>query len=82
VRAWAGSAKAGRCGYCRQAVMWLTSDAGKQLPFELGFAVRETVTDPRNGGRYLVLNKTDRHRCRSGSVRGQKANTRSHRRRS
>jgi hypothetical protein len=63
VRAWAGSVRAGRCRYCHKAVMWLTTDAGKDVPFDLGFTVRETVRHPKSRARFLVLDRDDRHDC-------------------
>jgi len=43
------------------------------MAFDLGFTVRELVTDPRNGLKLLVLDKADRHVCK-------RANKRSHER--
>jgi hypothetical protein len=76
VRAWAGSARAGRCKWCRRPVVWVRTDAGKAMPFDLGFTVREIVTDPRTRARFTVLDRDDRHDC--AARRGQGANNRSH----
>lgn len=63
VRAWAGSARAARCKYCRRSIVWVTTDDGKVVPFDLGFTVRETVTHPTTRARYVVLDRADRHDC-------------------
>lgn len=63
VRAWAGSARPGRCKHCKRALVWVVTDKGKYLPFDLGFTVREEVTNPKNGCQFLVLNRDDRHDC-------------------
>lgn len=75
VRVWQGSARAGRCKHCKRPFMWMMTEAGRMLPFDLGFTVRELVTDPRNGRRYAVLDRGDLHDC---PKRKQFANKRSH----
>lgn len=71
VRAIAGTARAGKCGYCRKPCIWVVTEAGRKLPFDLGFTVRELVTDPRNGVKLTVLDKADRHVCRTANKRSQ-----------
>lgn len=82
VRACLGSARAGRCKFCHKPVVWIVTDAGKNLPMDLGFTVREIVRDPRTGIRFQVLDKDDRHDCpaRRKKFRGQPANNGSHER--
>jgi hypothetical protein len=63
IRAWAGTARPGRCKWCRHAIIWVITEQGKYLPLDLGFTVREVVTHPATGGQFLVLNKADRHGC-------------------
>lgn len=63
VRAWAGSARPGRCTYCHRPFVWVVTDKGKYLPFDLGFTVRETVVDPRTRAQFVVLDRSDRHDC-------------------
>lgn len=63
VRAWAGSARAGRCKDCKRAIIWVVTEKGKYLPFDLGFTVRDTVTHPVTQYRFVVLDKADRHDC-------------------
>ncbi len=75
VRAWAGSARPGRCRWCRRAIVWVTVETGANMPFDLGFTVREVVTHPVTMARFIVLHRDDRHTCRP---RQQKANKRSH----
>lgn len=77
VRAWAGSARPGRCKYCRRAFVWVITDRGKYLPFDLGFTIREIVTVPETQERFIVLNRDDRHDCRERNE--QRANKRSQR---
>jgi hypothetical protein len=43
--------------------MWVITEQGTYVPFDLGFTVREVVTHPATGGRFLVLDKADRHAC-------------------
>jgi hypothetical protein len=74
VRAWVGSAKAGRCKYCHRPIIWVITDRGRYLPFDLGFTVREIVTRPADGARFTVLDKDDRHACPERKKR-QNANT-------
>jgi len=63
VRAWAGSARPGRCAYCKAPIVWVVTDKGKYLPFNLGFTVREIVVDPRSRAQFTVLDRADRHDC-------------------
>lgn len=76
VRAWAGSARAGRCTYCRKPIVWVVTERGKHVPFNLGFTVRETVTHPTTRVQFVILDRDDRHDC--AARREQRANTRSH----
>lgn len=62
VRVWADIREASRCRHCRRFIVWVTSDKGKHLPFNLGFTVRETVRDERRC-RFDVLSFDDIHRC-------------------
>jgi hypothetical protein len=39
------------------------AESGRSLAFDLGFTVREVVTHPATGGRFLVLARDDRHAC-------------------
>lgn len=63
IRAWVGSARAGRCRYCRRPLVWVITDRGKSVPFNLGFTVREIVTHPRTRARFTVLHRDDVHDC-------------------
>jgi hypothetical protein len=63
VRAWAGSGRPGRCKWCRRAVVWVITDKGKHVPFDLGFTVRDTVTHPGTKAAFVVLDRDDRHDC-------------------
>lgn len=63
VRAWAGSARAGKCKYCKRSFIWMITERGQYLPFDLGFTVRETVTHPTTGATFVVLDRADRHDC-------------------
>lgn len=76
VRAWAGSARPGRCKYCRRAMVWVLTDEGKSVPFDMGFTIREIVTHPETQARYLVLSRDDKHEC--AERKQQLANKRSH----
>jgi hypothetical protein len=60
-------------------VVWVITDQGKYLPFELGFTVREIVTAPRTRARFCVLHRDDRHDCveRRRARKEQAANKRS-----
>lgn len=82
VRAVHGSARAGRCKFCHHRIVWVTLQTGKMLPFDLGFTVREVVTDPRTGMHVAVLDRSDRHDCQPWKKKnpGQNANTGSHER--
>ena len=64
VRAWVGSARPGKCRYCRRPVVWVMTDEGARMAFDLGFTVREVVTDPRTGVKFTVLDRDDKHDCR------------------
>jgi hypothetical protein len=63
IRAWAGSARAGRCKACRKPIVWVLTEGGKHYPLDLGFTVREVVRHPETGARFLVLARADRHDC-------------------
>lgn len=64
-----GSARAGRCRYCRKGVVWVVLEDGKRVPFDIGFTIREIVTHPETRRRYLVLDRADRHDCPKRSRR-------------
>lgn len=34
IRVWKGLMKVGRCRRCRGRILWVTTDQGKQLPFD------------------------------------------------
>lgn len=82
VRAVHGSARAGRCKWCRKRIVWVTTQTGKNVPFDLGFMVQEVVTDPRTGMHVAVLDKDDRHDCQPWKKKkfGQIANNGSQKR--
>jgi hypothetical protein len=63
IRAWAGLTRPGRCAWCHHKIVWVITEQGKYLPFDLGFTVREVVTHPQTGGQFLVLSRDDRHGC-------------------
>lgn len=63
VRAWLGSARPGRCKWCRRAIVWVMLDTGQPMPFDLGFSVREIVRHPKTQAQFLVLMRDDRHDC-------------------
>ena len=66
LRAWPGSARPGRCKYCKHAIIWIITDQGKYLPLDLGFTVREVVTQPETQVQFLILHRDDRHACAEG----------------
>lgn len=63
VRAVSGSARPGRCKYCRRAIVWVVTEHGRRLPFDLAFTIREVVTHPVTRVRYIILDRDDRHAC-------------------
>jgi len=63
VRIWMGSARPGRCTYCKRPLVWVMTDKGKWMPFDVGFSVREVVTHPTTRAQFCILDRKDRHDC-------------------
>lgn len=60
---WAGIRERARCKYCRKPIVWLTTDEAKNLPFNIGFTVRETVRHPERHTRFDIVDRSDIHDC-------------------
>lgn len=66
VRVWQWRRKRTRCRFCRQWVVWVTTDENKRFPFNPDFVPRETVTHPETLARFDVVSYDDVHRCEEG----------------
>lgn len=69
VRVWQGIRDAGRCRDCRKPITWLTTDAGRKLPFDHGYTARETVRDG-HGRVWEIVSFDDFHKCSNRPRRG------------